>query len=371
MAITIDWPSAVLTVPKSFLTLVQLVPSEIYKLDTEALRIAIRDLEDDEEGRGTGLRVVDYTAPKTLDGVTYASFIEIRAPFTVTFEDGAYRVIFEGSNNNILTRSNVNNVSLAPQNSAGLTFSQEVQNLSYTDDRIYIAPDAPAATALTRYPAGTRKEPTVDFPTASTINSRLGYNRYHLVGLIVLLPTDMLVNANLKGETGIIATTVFAGTDLSGAKISETSVTGAVTGTSMWFDRCLMADLSGFDGVLELCAMSEATIQVAVTAVNRILIYDCMSLDNGGPHPIIDMNGASAFLSVRNFTGLVDLANFNVVGGTEASVHVNGKLHILPSCTTGKITVSGECFVLDQSGPDCEVILESTVQRLIVNEVLP
>ena len=50
MAITIDWGTKVINVPKSFSTLIQSSPTEIRSLDLNNFRMALKDLEDDVEG---------------------------------------------------------------------------------------------------------------------------------------------------------------------------------------------------------------------------------------------------------------------------------------------------------------------------------
>lgn len=114
--ITVDWPNKVIYIPQSYLTS---LGGDIYELDTEQLRLDLKDAEDSEIGiayEDTHRR----NAPVTISGATYAQTLEIINGYTVTFEDGQYAVNFVGSNNNIYDVTNVNQVSLRPSNSAGL-----------------------------------------------------------------------------------------------------------------------------------------------------------------------------------------------------------------------------------------------------------
>lgn len=116
MPISVDWASKIINVPQSYLTLVS---GTLYELDTDQFRKDLRALESGEEGI-----VFDdahqHITQVVLGGVTYARFIIIINGYTVTFEAGAYRVRFAGSNNNILDVANINSTSMASQNSAGL-----------------------------------------------------------------------------------------------------------------------------------------------------------------------------------------------------------------------------------------------------------
>lgn len=116
MALSIDWNSRVISVPQADLTYVS---PGLYELDVEDFRRWLKDIEDSEEG----IAMPDThrrNAPVTLSGTTYAQTFELLAPYTVTFENGSYRVRVTGGNHNIADRMNPNSVSIEIGNSAGL-----------------------------------------------------------------------------------------------------------------------------------------------------------------------------------------------------------------------------------------------------------
>lgn len=116
MAISVDWPSKVITVPKADLTLVS---GTLYELDVNALRLALKDLEDDADGM-VWPDTHRHNTVVNLGGVAYARVVEIINGYTVTFEDGAYAVNLFGANHNLLDVVNRNSVGVATANSAGL-----------------------------------------------------------------------------------------------------------------------------------------------------------------------------------------------------------------------------------------------------------
>lgn len=124
MAITINWQTRVINVPRADLTLIQASP-EIRELDIDWFRIQLRDIEDNEEGVPF-LKTHDHNTEIVLGGVIFARVVEILAPYTVTFEDGQYAVNLVGANSNIGDRVNVNQVSVRSYNSAGLTSTRSV-----------------------------------------------------------------------------------------------------------------------------------------------------------------------------------------------------------------------------------------------------
>ena len=115
---SVNWETRVITIPQSFLTS---LGDTKYLLDTDALRLALKDIEDSE-----GISFPDthrHNTEVVLGGITYARFFEIINGYTVTFENGSYAIVLVGSNNNILDVTNLNYVSVRSMNSAGLIVS--------------------------------------------------------------------------------------------------------------------------------------------------------------------------------------------------------------------------------------------------------
>lgn len=119
MALSVDWGTRVITVPKADLALVDIGPPEVRELDLDAFRLELKSLEDDEQG------IVypdthEHVTQKTLGAETYARMIVMVNGFTVTFENGSYMVDLRGANSNVSDVTNLNQVSVRSYNSAGL-----------------------------------------------------------------------------------------------------------------------------------------------------------------------------------------------------------------------------------------------------------
>jgi hypothetical protein len=119
VAISIDWATGVIFVPKADLALISAGPPEIRELDLDAFRLELKNLEDDEAGMPF-LDTHEYTPPKTLGGVTLARTVEIINGYTVEFEDAQYTVNVVGGNSNMSDVKVQNQVSVNTFNSAGL-----------------------------------------------------------------------------------------------------------------------------------------------------------------------------------------------------------------------------------------------------------
>lgn len=119
MALSINHITKVITVPQNYLTFIS---GSLYELDVDQFRKDLKDLEDDPDGM-TLIDTHRHNTTVTVGGVTLARVIEIVNGYTVTFEDGQYAVRLAGANNNIPDVTNVNQVSVRSQNTAGMVVS--------------------------------------------------------------------------------------------------------------------------------------------------------------------------------------------------------------------------------------------------------
>lgn len=118
MAISINWPTGVIYVPKADLVLIQASP-EIRGLNLNTFRLELKNLEDSIGGMGF-TKTHDHNTEVALSGIVYARIIKIVAPYTVEFEDGQYTVSCTGANHNLADVKVPNQVSLIINNAAGL-----------------------------------------------------------------------------------------------------------------------------------------------------------------------------------------------------------------------------------------------------------
>ena len=82
MAITVDWGTQVINVERADMTQTGSSP-DIYELDVDAFRLALKSLEDDVEG----IVFPDthrHNTIVTLGGVTFARLVEIINGYTVS-----------------------------------------------------------------------------------------------------------------------------------------------------------------------------------------------------------------------------------------------------------------------------------------------
>jgi hypothetical protein len=186
--ISVDWEARIIHVPKMFLTP---IAGSAYTLDTNLLRQALRDIEDSPIGM-MYLPTHRHNTTVTLAGVTYARVIELINDYTITFEDGQYSVNLIGSNNNIGDKTNINQVSIRVNNSAGL------QNVSTPTNVV-------TGTALTA-------EQTANAVWSATTRTltALGLTPEQIATAVLAAATATPIHANVKqmNSTAVLGTGV-------------------------------------------------------------------------------------------------------------------------------------------------------------------
>jgi len=115
MALSVDWATKIISVPQSDLNFVSGV---IYEHDVDAFQRELSDIEDSEEGMAHPV-AHRHNTEVVLAGITYVRSVEIINGYTITYENGNYRVNLTGANNNIIDVLNYNSVQVVPNNSAG------------------------------------------------------------------------------------------------------------------------------------------------------------------------------------------------------------------------------------------------------------
>lgn len=358
MALSIDPATRVITIPKSDLTPVS---GTLYVLNTESFRNAMNALLDDEDY----IWMPDWAIrnkPVEVGGVTLAQTIQMINGYSITFDDSggtdAYSVRLEGSNNNLFDIQNgilnQNLVQVIPTNSAGLTYSKQVEDTSFTDARIWY--DSIDGIAGTSYPIGTPGTPVDSFADAVAITTgRTMPKRIHLKGLLTMLGTDDLSYWNLKGEgPGAAQLAITSGCTTTNLTVSGALVSGALAGYTNIYDGEI-GSLTGVNGDFVDCAITGPIVLDATTPDLRLT--NCQSSVAGTGTPYIDCNNATnADLSVRGYAGGIEVRNFSTAGSNASFDLLSGRVVLDATCTAGTIVIRGSGYVTDNSGVGCTVV---------------
>ncbi len=363
MAISIDWSTGVISVPKDYTTLIQLTPTEIRELDTNQFRLDLKNLEDDAEGMPFP-KTHNHNPPVSVGGIELARVVSITDDYTITFENGLWAVNLQGSNNNILDRTNKNQVSVNPSNSAGLVTSSAIEYGEYggtvTVDMQNVTGKAMAGTV---YPVGTLRFPSNVLTDAELIAKSKGFSGIKLISDITLKNVDF-TGYRIEGLSHVATQVVVeASAVLDYATFSDIEITG-ILDSNAEVHSCVVKDLAYFNGHIHDSAIG-GTITLGGTAES--FIENCSRLEDE-TFPIIDFNNEDNHLAMPRFAGAVKLKNMTVSGIT-ALIGLDQGLVQLNSvtCTAGSITLAGVGKLVDENG---DVIETGTWNGMTITNML-
>jgi hypothetical protein len=333
----IDWADRVIYIPKDFLNW---LGGQNYALDTNAFRMALKDAEDSE----WGMCFPDTHRHNTtvlLGGIEYARIIEMINGYTVTFEDGNYTVSLIGSNNNILDVTNLNNVAVRSNNSAGLIQTQEIEHSSFNGG---VTVDVANGSAGTLYPIGTTRRPVNNIADARIIASLRGFSTIYVVGDLTLSTgddvSDMLLVGNNASRTFI---DIQSASETASVEIRNATITGILDGGTI-LRECYVFDLSYVNGFI---FQSELAGTITLGGGMPAHIMNCYAEVN---YTTIDMGGSGNALNMQQCSG--DFRLINKTGSDNCGVHItSGTITLEPSVTNADgVHVAGVGGLINNTG---------------------
>ena len=343
MAISINWGTKVISVPRADMVLLQSTPTEIRQLSINTFRVALNELQADVSGM-TFLATHDHNKAINLGGVVIARVIEIINGYTITFEDGQYAVNLVGANSNIADVTNVNQVSVRSSNSAGLQDLSTLLASAYQNQVVFSA----VGQSGTDTPVGTRSTPVNNFDDAVILSGNLGIRRIQMATSGTLGGGTVATGKVFSGDNPAVdVLTIRSSAEVSDCGFENLTVRGVLDGNNI-FKHCTIADINYVNGLLQECALT-GTIEIDGTAQANII--NCWSGTAGlEDHQLvtIDMGGSGNSLALRNYSGGLKLTNYSGEGAITLDF-ASGRLVVDPSCTGGTIGVRGICDVTDNS----------------------
>lgn len=368
MAITIDWANKIINVPQADMLLVQSAPTEIRELDLDAFRLELRSLEASEEGMPF-LPTHTHVAPITVGGVTLARVIEIINGYTVTFEDNQYAVNLSGANSNVADVTNVNQVSVRSANSAGLTYSKQVEDQSFEGAMVWI--NNVTGSAGTQFPLGTPGHPVSNFSDADTIKGARGLpSRFKIFGNYTLDSSIEFSSHTVISDSASNSKLTFVGNDTTNAVFESLAIEGTLNGVAS-FDNCRFdGTVSNFVGRIVNSGFNGTIVLGSGTAHNFI---NCHSHIGGIQTPTLDCNNLPNLnISIRGYTGGLQIINFSGSNSAMSIDLLSGHAILDSSVTAPDLVIRGTGYVTNNSSvtPNTSGLAADKVTLEIVRKFL-
>lgn len=350
MAITIDWPTGVISVPKADMVLIQSTPTEIRQLNLDTFRLTLKDLEDSEEGMPWP-KTHNHNTSLNVGGVILARSVEIINGYTVTFEDGQYAVNLVGANSNVGDRVNVNQVSVRTANSAGLQDLSTILAAAYNGE-VCVDPSSP--NSGTDVPVGTRGVPVNNLADAKAIADKENAHVIRILKSMTIENVDFSDGYRFTTDSPVTETlTIDPTANIRNCDFEFARIQGTLDGNNI-YRQCVLLDVNYTSGFVFQCSLN-GTITLEPGALLGAL--DCFSNTLAGqPNPKIDFNGSGQLL-LRNYAGVIELENHTDDSG-DGDVCIDmasGRVFVQASCTAGFFPIRGVAQVTDNSTGTCDV----------------
>ncbi len=362
VAISIDWTTQIITVPKADLLLVQSVPTEILQLDLNTFRLSLKDLEDDPAGMPF-TRTHNHVQPITVGGVTLARVVEILNGYTVTFENGQYAVNLVGANSNVGDVVNVNQVSVRSANSAGLTFSKQIEDQSFEDSRVWLN----TVTGLpgTAFPRGTPGDPVSNLADAEAIiEQRSLPKRIKLRGSLTIAASDDISDYDFSGASNSLSEIDVDPLALTNnLVVTSLTLTGDLSGNVNARNSTSVVTLTDFEGEMSNCGIFGV---ISIADNGTAILNSCYSEVAGTDTPIVQM-GLNTTLIIRNYSGGIEIQNMTT--GCISSIDLDpGSITIGATNTGGTINVRGVGEIDDTLANGTTIVKSGLVQPHHIKE---
>ena len=203
------------------------------------------------------------------------------------------------------------------------------------------------------YPVGNREYPVNNVDDAIVINDYLNLNKFRL-----------LSNVNFQGGQNISGIKIMAdiGSDISvvveqnvntfNTVFENIAVNGIMGGSSRYLN-CILGLIDVFEGEAKRCLITD---DITIAGQGASNLSECnVYVSDYSAYKIIDLNGND--INMLGCRGNYELTNKTTLSTTSVNL-MSGKLKIDSSCVSGTIVVSGNVIVEDDSGVDCNIILE-------------
>lgn len=225
----------------------------------------------------------------------------------------------------------------------------------------------------TEHPIGTERRPSNNEADAYAIAIANEISAYCIRGTCVLMRD--YTGWGFSGHGGLKTDVVYnpAGFDTTSARFETITIVGAFSGTAMFADKCILANVSGWSGVVLGCGFSQNITMGQ--AGSYILGKDCTFMDTIANPTTFDMVGPGREFSMSASGGakFINMQSGAPSDSTISLLMTTGLAVFDATCTGGAATISGTGLpIIDGGAQAAGMTLNDNMQsnEAIANAVL-
>lgn len=219
------------------------------------------------------------------------------------------------------------------------------RSIGYADGAVWLDTNA-SNTGTVINTDGVADNPVSTIAAALTLCTNIGISRIRVAAGSTFTMAADFSNFEIMGDNYTIA---FGGQTITNAKIVGATVSGTFLGATAILTDCIINAITGPGLTLRNCYFNEVTMTNNGTA--GWYINDCRSRIAGTGRVTFDFGAAagSTGLSLRNYSGGIELTNMGQVGTDNASLEGNGNIVLAASCIGGTAVIRGNFDLTDNS----------------------
>lgn len=232
--------------------------------------------------------------------------------------------------------------------SATSTFSQELEFLSF-EGAVNVDEENLTGVAATGvvFPAGTTRQPCLNFIDAVSIKNTTGLTVMKVIGNLSLSSDNS--NTTYEGKGRCFVT--LNGSLSDGCTFKKLSLTGdfalglVALENRIAINECVLSDVGNVKGTIFNSSLSGTT---TVHASQGVFMADMKTDEIDGGVPILNINSSEA--QVQGLDGYLIVENVDDIAASCIISMNAGHVYLAPSCTNGTIIIRGNGQVTDASG---------------------
>ena len=222
---------------------------------------------------------------------------------------------------------------------------------------------------------GVADNPCATWANVLSLSSSLGIKRVVIAAGSSITFTGATTDWEIMGESYDVA---FGGQSLNGSHITGATVSGTFTGTTCILERCIINAITGPGMTMRNCFFNEVTI--TSDGAGDWFLNDCRSRVAGSGSPNFDFGAAVANtnVSLRSYSGGIELENMGGAGTDRCSIEGDGNVTLNANCSGGTLVVRGNFNFTDNASgavnvvlttPSLDVVNQGTAQAGTVNTI--
>jgi len=351
MPLSCDWPTKVITILQSELTL---VGGTYYTLDVTYYFQLLRELNSSAEGIAETIGFPLYLNTSPTTGTP--RIVDIINGYTIQFEDGLYSVDFIDGNVNWRTVEIRNQVSIGTNNTAALIDPTFLEIPTFVGKQGLCVSVKSTGTDSVEYPVGNRQSPCKTEMNFHMISETRGFHNIYILDSINITGDHSVGHVFFGDNPQSVNINCDIGSDVTNCKFQDCYLTGKLDAFNIVWE-CIVGDLTNVNGFIYKSALAGT-----LTILDNTNFEDCFIANTAPNQEItIDFDNLAKTVIIADWSA-GRIRPINMVAGSFIGVSGTGGIVITDASNIGgTIAYAGSIGIDDTYSDNVDLLKDNTV----------